>query len=193
MRFLTIIITVCLLTAQTQAQDFETGWEAYKTGDIDKAMSQWRPLAAKNHPEALYWLGVVYDIGYGVHQNTETAAKLFRMAARVGHREAQYEIAMRHYTGVGVLRNRTKAVNWWLKAAEQGHVYAQSWLGFMYFQGNGVTRDLVKSYMWYTIAALPRFEERAAGRDAAIAEMTEAQIAEARRLAQEWREKHNRR
>ena len=64
---------------------------------------------------------------------------------------------------------------------------AQLDLGFMYDKGDGVPRDYVQDHMWYDIAGVAVAVKY---RDFVAREMTPAQVAEARRLAREWMEKH---
>ena len=78
--------------------------------------------------------------------------------------------------------------------AEQGDAGAQTSLGIMYFIGEGMPRDLTRAYMWYDPAS-SRFPPGAArddavrNRDFVAKHMTPARIAEARRLAREWKPK----
>jgi TPR repeat protein len=74
-------------------------------------------------------------------------------------------------------------------AAEQGNADAQFSLGALYRLGQGVPRDYVKAHLWFNLAAAQGFEGAAKARDAAAEHMTSAQIAEAQRLAREWRPK----
>jgi len=76
----------------------------------------------------------------------------------------------------------------------QGLADAQTNLGFMYQSGRGVTQDYVQAHMWYSLAAarLPPGEARdmaASNRDQIKKLMTPAQVAEAQRLAREWKSK----
>ena len=78
--------------------------------------------------------------------------------------------------------------------AEQGNANAQYKLGFMYDRGLGVPQDYSKAHMWFNLAAsrLPPGEERddaAKNRDTVAERMTPAQIAEAQKLAREWKPK----
>jgi len=80
--------------------------------------------------------------------------------------------------------------------AEQGLADAQFNLGVMYATGRGVPQDDVRAHMWYNLAAagFPAAEAEprnvvVAVRDAVAAKMTPAQIAEAQRLAREWKPK----
>ncbi len=64
----------------------------------------------------------------------------------------------------------------------------------MYSKGQGVPQNYVQAHMWYNLAA-SRFapgsdrDMAVKNRDIAAALMTPAQIAEAQRLAREWKPK----
>ncbi len=71
--------------------------------------------------------------------------------------------------------------------AEQGHAEAQFNLGLMYRHGQGVPQDIVQAHMWLSLSAshVARF-----ARDLLVAgRMTPEQIAEAQKLAREWKPK----
>ena len=71
--------------------------------------------------------------------------------------------------------------------AERGDANAQYNLGILYDNGLGVPQDKVNAYMWLSLAAAQGREGAAAIRDLMARRMTPAQIAEARKLAREWR------
>ncbi len=55
---------------------------------------QWLDLAAaKNNPDALFFLGLMYEHGHGVKIDNDRALKLFDQAADLGQRYAQMEAA----------------------------------------------------------------------------------------------------
>jgi Sel1 repeat len=79
-------------------------------------------------------------------------------------------------------------------AADQGEVKAQAVLGTMYANGQGVPQDYVQAHMWYNLAASRENDatfrdDEAKVRDELAAKMTPDQIAEARRMAREWKPK----
>ncbi len=85
-------------------------------------------------------------------------------------------------------------MKWYRKGVEQGHAAAQKNLGAMYGNGQSVPQDYVQAHMWYNLAAsrFPPGTDRAKAvknRDIVAAKMTPAQIAEAQRLAREWKPK----
>ena len=71
--------------------------------------------------------------------------------------------------------------------AEQGDVNAQSLLGAMYHDGLGVPQDYVRAHMWLNLAAAQGIQDAVENRNLVAERMTPAQIAEAQRLAREWR------
>ena len=85
---------------------------------------------------------------------------------------------------------------WFGKAADHGNAAAEAYLGAMYRNGLGVAQDDVQAYKWYNLAAMHFPESATSSRDGAImnreaiaARMTAAQIADAQKLAQEWKPK----
>jgi hypothetical protein len=98
-----------------------------------------------------------------------------------------------YVNGHGVSQDYTQALIWYRKAADQGNDRAQFGLGLMYANGHGVPQDYVRAHMWFNIAAAAAGASDVSVRDAikwrdlVAARMTPAQIAEARRLAREWK------
>ncbi len=89
--------------------------------------------------------------------------------------------------GEGVAQDYAAAVQWYRKAAEQGSARAQNNLAFMYSNGLGVAQDLVQAHMWFNLAGTQGDKEATKNRDIIAKLMTSAQIAEAQRLAREWK------
>ena len=88
--------------------------------------------------------------------------------------------------GEGVPQDYAEAVRWYRLAAEQGDAEAQFNLGVMYTDGKGVPQDYVLAHMWFNLSAAQGDEM--ARRTAMVSRrMTPDQIAEAQRLAREWK------
>ena len=66
---------------------------------------------------------------------------------------------------------------------------AQYSLGGMYLNGHGVPRDYTAAHMWFNLAAASGFPDAEKTRDSVAARMTPEQIAEAQKLAREWKPK----
>ena len=84
-------------------------------------------------------------------------------------------------------RDYTTAVRLNRPLAEQGDANAQYNLGVLYDNGLGVPQDKVRAYMWFTLSASQGRDGAAAFRDLIARRMTPAQIAEAQKLAREWK------
>ena len=78
-------------------------------------------------------------------------------------------------------------MSWFRKAAEQGEARAQTALGVMYEDGHGVPPDYVLAHMWQNLAAAQGNGDAAKLRDYLARFMNPDQIAEAQRLAREWK------
>ena len=118
-----------------------------------------------------------------------TALRLWRPLADQGHADAQNYLGLMYLDGEGVPEDYAAAVSWFRKAAEQGHAIAQTNLGDMYATGRGVAQAYVQAHMWFNLAAAQGDADAIKYRKAAAAKMTPAQIAEAQRLAREWKPK----
>jgi TPR repeat protein len=89
--------------------------------------------------------------------------------------------------GEGVSQDFAAALPWFRKAAEQGNAGAQLGLGLMYDNGHGVRQDYVQAHMWFNLSGAQGDADAIKKRDAVAAKMTPAQIAEAQKLAREWK------
>jgi TPR repeat protein len=89
--------------------------------------------------------------------------------------------------GQGVPQDYAEAVRWYRKAADQGLAHAQFNLGARYVQGQGVPQDYVSAHMWLSLSAAQNNNDATKFRDMIAAKMTPAQIAEAQKLAREWK------
>jgi len=80
-----------------------------------------------------------------------------------------------------------QAAAWFRKAADQGLAAAQNNLGLVYYNGHGVPQDYAQAHKWFNLAAASGDADAVSNRDRVAAKMTPAQIAEAQRLASEWK------
>jgi len=125
-----------------------------------------------------------------------TALRLVRPLADQGDADAQYNLGVMYAKGQSVPQDYTEAFEWLRRAADQGYPPAQSSIGLMFADGLGVPQDYVQAHMWLDLAASRYPDSLKEGRDKAIrtrdlvaAKMTPAQIAEAQKLAREWKPK----
>jgi len=119
----------------------------------------------------------------------ETALAVFRPLAEQGDVVAQSNLGVGYDRGQGVPQDYQEAVKWYRRAAEQGEARAQYTLARMYYFGQGIPQDYVFAHMWANLAASQGGEDAVEKRDAIAMKMTPQQIAEAQRLAREWKAK----
>ena len=136
----------------------------------------------------------MYDTGRGVPRDDAEAMRWYRLGAAQGRALAQHNLGLMYGTGRGVPRDDAEAMRWYRLAAAQGEARAQNNLGFLYVTGRGVPQDDVQAHMWFTLAASRyspgRDRDRVVeNRDRVARRMTPAQLAEAERLAREWKPK----
>jgi hypothetical protein len=169
------------------------GWSeatsAYEKGDYVTASKELKPLAEEGDPGAQYNLGLMCRDGQGVQKDDFEAVKWFRKAADQGFAQAQYSLALMYRDGLGVRQDDAEQAKWCCMAAEQGYADAQHQMGTGYAVGRGVPQDLVKAHMWFDLAAIQGDSEAQKDRDKAAGMMTPSQIAEAQKLAREWKPK----
>jgi hypothetical protein len=129
-----------------------------------------------------------------VTQDFADTAKWCRLAAEQGDIVSQNNLGIMYDNGRGVPQDYAQAVKWYRLAAEKGEAYAQHNLGNMYRDGKSVPQDYVQAHKWYNLAASRLSEKQSRdsafeSRDLLAAKMTPAQIAEAQKLAREWKPK----
>jgi len=85
------------------------------------------------------------------------------------------------------------ALRLWHPLAEQGDAIVQFNLGLLYYWGRGGLQDSVQDYVeahkWFNLAAARGNLHAAGNRDWLAKKMTPDQLAEAQRLAREWKPK----
>lgn len=146
-----------------------------------------------------------YVVGLRWYQegSFDIAGKFWKPLAEGGDCDAQYSMGLLYYEGAGVGKSYGRAVELWTGAARQGHVQAQIALGAVYShiripytalnckKGCGEEKDLIGGYKWFGLASKlgspreVRIAERSINRIGA--EMTPAQIGEAKSKIEDWK------
>jgi TPR repeat protein len=183
-----LVLSIVCLVVPAWA-DFQAGMDANNREDYATALREWRPLAEKGDALAQYNLGVLYRKGRGVTQDDVQARKWYDKAAVQGHAKAQYNLGTLYFNGEGVPKDYKQALRWFHLAADQGEAVAQTKIAIMYEDAQGVPHDLIQAYKWYSLAITSGDKPATLLRNTLADHMTEAQIAEAKKLAQEWKPK----
>jgi TPR repeat protein len=86
--------------------------EAYRTGDYAKAMTEFKALGAQGDAWALYYVGLLYDRGYGVPEDAGEAAKWYEKGAALGDSLSLYHLGKMAEAGRGVPKDLVAAYKW---------------------------------------------------------------------------------
>ena len=124
----------------------------------------------------------------------KTAYRLNKSLAERGSPVAQSNLGLMYYHSRGVSQDYAEAMKWFRKAADQGDADAQYSLGLMYAIGKGVPQDYVLAYMWLNLASTrdsawekEKRDKAKENRENLASKLTSAQVAEAQKLAREWK------
>jgi len=158
-------------------------------GDYGKADLWLRRAAEQGNADAQFWLGVGYEQGRLGSTDYREAFKWLQKAAEHGHPDAQVSLGQMYEDGEFVPQSYALAAKWYRKAAEHspdngGAGQGRNQLGMLYEDGLGVPKNLVLAYMWYS---LTRFQGNLKNIEC---DMTRAQIAQARKMADHWLKAH---
>lgn len=147
---------VLLVATDALAQAGKHATESENAPTADQArqiLDKTRPLAEKGDASAQYNMGVLYDQGYGVKQDAETARQWYLKAAAQHFAKAEHNLGIIYKSGKGVEANATKAAHWFRRAARDGEPAAQNNLAVMYVRGDGVPKDMGAAARWAAKAA----------------------------------------
>lgn len=210
MRWLRLAAEKGLAEAQNEVGVlYQRGWGVQRNEAV--AMKWFRVAADQGLVVAQNNLADAFALGLGVPQDFGEALKWYRTAADQGSSYAENVVGVAFEHGLYVAQDDAEAFRWYRRAANKTYERAgDTWIhspqyniGAMYASGRGTAQDYVRALMWFTLAAAfgdtkppDPFGIKLADtskytaleqRDRLMALMTGAQIAEAEKLAQEWR------
>ena len=147
--------------------------------DYVEARKWYLKAAEQGHAAAQNNLGLLYQDGQGVAWDYVEARKWYLKAAEQGYAAAQNNLGDLYLTG-------DEAQKWYLKAAERGHAAAQNNLGALYYNAAGGAEDYTMAYVWHNSAAARGHATASKNRDAVVAKLDAASLAEAQELSKEY-------
>jgi uncharacterized protein len=200
-----LLIFAVLAAAQgaALADTFDDATSALKRGDYAGAERILLPLAQSGDLPAQMFLARLNDSWRYWPRRYAEAAKWYRRAAEQGSFAAQERLADMYLRRQGLPFSPEEAARWYRRAAEQGSSpHSQYELSRMYAEGWGVPKDYVAAYMWLSVAMSNGYNSGRGGRwrssggrgelGTLARSMTAAQVAEAKKLASEWKPKPER-
>ncbi|MGV8996077.1 MAG: tetratricopeptide repeat protein [Parvibaculaceae bacterium] len=140
--------------------DFETGIEAYRTGDIKTAAEAWTAAAEGGHPAAGFLMGRLYEVGNGVEKSPQQAFHFYEMAANEGNVQAAVKVGLIYRDGskeLGIKKDYAVALKNFEKGALQFWPESQFYIADMYRRGLGVNASRTEGLRWLLLAAKKRY------------------------------------
>ncbi|MHA1570481.1 MAG: tetratricopeptide repeat protein, partial [Alphaproteobacteria bacterium] len=116
-----VALTLSLSPLTAAAADFDTGLEAYSSGDYARALATFQPLAEQGLAGAQTYLAHMLRDGTGIPASSAGAAKWYGRAAAQGDLAAQNQLGLMTLAGQGMPRDSAAAFRWFKAAARQGH------------------------------------------------------------------------
>jgi TPR repeat protein len=137
--------------------DYQSGLDAYNSGDYETAMQQWQEAAATPrttlnsavYAETYYAIAMLYWQGQGVPRDYHQARDWLVKAADLNHAGAQAKLGYLYTDGIAAPQDLDRAFEWFSQAARQGDVDGQYNLGIFYLNGWGIEQDttMAKQYL----------------------------------------------
>ena len=147
-----------------------------KPKKFSNALKCFRKAAEENHPDALYYLGLMYERGWGVNQSDQEAINWYYKAAKLGHYTAKQELlklnknndfkqgiinspstetylGQKYLKGDGVPQSYSEAFNHFKIAAERNYAPAQYYLATLYCKGLGTQVSYSRAAEWFLKSA----------------------------------------
>ena len=140
-----------ILTEQ-ERKCIQEAYELYCNKKYEEARKIFEKYGERN-ADASFYLGVMYDFGYGVNKDMKQAVYWYQRAVELGDVGAMNNLAVCYAAGDGIEKNLEKALELYEKAAEGGGVYGSWNLGRWYEKGKLVKPDLKKALELYDLAA----------------------------------------
>jgi TPR repeat protein len=141
------------IQASTQVQTVDhkqLALAAYEAKNYVSARERFLPLAENGDAEAQYYIGRMYEKGYGVERDDDQVRKWYRLAANGGYPKAQYKVAVGYARGLaGLKHDEIEAGRWLLKSAQNGYRRAQKTMYKAYQRGKfGFPKDKEQARRW---------------------------------------------
>jgi TPR repeat protein/transglutaminase-like putative cysteine protease len=133
--------------------DLDEGEKAFHAGNYKLAIARLKPLAERGGARAQYYLGDMYDGGFGAKQDYREAIRWYQMSAEQGDADSQSHLGYLYENGLGAARDEKLAVQWYAKAADQDDAWSQARLASMYRDGRGLAQDFQQAAKWFAKAA----------------------------------------
>ena len=133
----------------------DQGEDYYKKKDYTSALIYFKKAANFNNPKALYYLGLIYNMGYGVPIDYNKALDYYDRSSKLGYVSATKNLGAMYHYGLGVKINFNTACSLYKKAINScGSAVSFNDIGICYEDGvGGFEKNINKAIEYYKKAA----------------------------------------
>lgn len=112
------------------------------------AFQMFQTAALELHPDAMYWLGRLYEEGFGIAKDYSKAVEYYTAAGAKGQEDAIVRTAEIYDQGLLGERKRSTALELFVELAKKNHPYATYMIGMAYLNGDGVQKSAEHAFSW---------------------------------------------
>ena len=138
---------------ESPSKFYNEGCKYFEAKQYKEALECFKKAASKNHADALFHVGKIYDLALGVEQDYRLAAEYYSKAVSFNSGKAANNLANMYRNGDGLEKDMKKAIELYKKGIDGGSYAAMDNLGDMYRLGEGVEQNYEEAMKWYKKAA----------------------------------------
>ena len=138
---------------ESPSKFYNEGCKYFEAKQYKEALECFKKAALKNHVDALFHVGKIYDLALGVEQDYRLAAEYYSKAVSFNSGKAANNLANMYRNGDGLEKDMKKAIELYKKGIDGGNYTAMANLGGMYRLGEGVEQNYEEAMKWYKKAA----------------------------------------
>ncbi len=149
-----IALAILVLVSTGAHAGLQEARDAYAKKNYRVLLRELRPLVNRGVPEAMFYVGLLFDNGEGVKQDYTKAKEWYLRAAKLGYAPAQTNLGWVLQMGTSTTLSDKEAGTWYFKAANNGYAPAQYDLGLLFYAGRGgIPKDPREAAAWFRKAA----------------------------------------
>lgn len=142
------------LSAGVASADVDAGLEFLEAGDVTSASEQFASAFEAGDAQGAFWLGRLFEMGFGTSPDMLRAANLYAAAADAGDAASQLRLGLMYHEGSVLLRDYAEGTRLICAASQAGLAEAQVACGMAYESGRGVEADVARATaLWEAAAA----------------------------------------
>ena len=158
---LATLLFIVAFSANAQTNNLvQTGKTQLKNNQYSSAFATFKRAAANGNTEAMYYVGLCWENGFGTQQDIYEAMDWYLKAADKGNGEACFRVSWAYQDGCVAQINPVKAAEYAKKAANAGNIAGIEWYAQCLAMGmDGMKQYLNESKRFFQMAMDKNYED----------------------------------